>query len=108
VEEELCFLLKCIQITAFSPEESHEMPIPRFKVTVRPFVSEILSFKRKRTLFHSITDIDATAGRTANQRAVLKSGEHFLQDAVIKPNFYKIPQVWRIIIGQIYYLIRVH
>ncbi|KAK0077500.1 hypothetical protein PV325_003893, partial [Microctonus aethiopoides] len=41
-------------------------------ITVRPFVSEILSFKCKRILFHSITDIDATTGRTANQRALKK------------------------------------
>lgn len=33
--------------------------------------------------FHLITDIDATTGCTANQRAVLKSGENFLQDYVM-------------------------
>ncbi|KAK0176606.1 hypothetical protein PV328_000725 [Microctonus aethiopoides] len=50
--------------------------------TVRPIVSEISSFECKRILFHSISDIDATTGHTANQRAVLKSGENFLQDSI--------------------------
>ncbi|KAK0077645.1 hypothetical protein PV325_003632 [Microctonus aethiopoides] len=54
----------------------------KLRITVRPFVSEISSLKCKRILFHSITDIDATTGRTANQRAVLKSGENFLQDSI--------------------------
>ncbi|KAK0075879.1 hypothetical protein PV326_011217, partial [Microctonus aethiopoides] len=54
------------------------------KITVRPFVSEILSFECKRTLFQSITDIDATTGHTANQRAVLKSGQNLQQDALKK------------------------
>ncbi|KAK0165505.1 hypothetical protein PV328_004012 [Microctonus aethiopoides] len=54
-----------------------------FEITVRPFVSEISSFKCKRILFHSITDIDATTGRTANQNAVLISGGNFLQDSVM-------------------------
>ncbi|KAK0079443.1 hypothetical protein PV326_008724 [Microctonus aethiopoides] len=39
---------------------------------VRPFVSEISSFECKRIVFHSITDIDATTGRTANQKALKK------------------------------------
>ncbi|KAK0073151.1 hypothetical protein PV325_010196, partial [Microctonus aethiopoides] len=52
-------------------------------ITVRPFVSEILSFKCKTTLLHSITDINATTGRTANQRAVLKSEENFLNEVIM-------------------------
>ncbi|KAK0073176.1 hypothetical protein PV326_013683, partial [Microctonus aethiopoides] len=53
------------------------------KTTIRPFVSEISSCECKRILFHSIPDIDATTGRTANQRAVPKSGENFLQGSAM-------------------------
>ncbi|KAK0086322.1 hypothetical protein PV326_005592 [Microctonus aethiopoides] len=52
--------------------------------TIRPFVSEIWSFECKRILFHSITDIDATPDRTANQGAVPKSAENLLQVSVIR------------------------
>ncbi|KAK0072574.1 hypothetical protein PV326_014328, partial [Microctonus aethiopoides] len=41
-------------------------------ITVRSFLSEISSFKCKRILLQSITDIDAITGRTANQRALKK------------------------------------
>ncbi|KAK0072219.1 hypothetical protein PV326_000296, partial [Microctonus aethiopoides] len=55
-----------------------QLYFPLLKITVRPFVSEISSLECKRILFHLITDIDATTGLTANQRAVLKSGKNFL------------------------------
>ncbi|KAK0076946.1 hypothetical protein PV325_004641 [Microctonus aethiopoides] len=37
-------------------------------MAIRAFVSEISSFECKRIVLHSITDIDTTSGRTANQR----------------------------------------
>ncbi|KAK0077537.1 hypothetical protein PV326_009993 [Microctonus aethiopoides] len=40
------------------------------RTTARPFVLEISSFECKRILFHSITDIDASTGRTANPRPI--------------------------------------
>ncbi|KAK0074096.1 hypothetical protein PV325_008787 [Microctonus aethiopoides] len=40
------------------------------QTTARPFVLEISSFECKRILFHSITDIDASTGRTANPRPI--------------------------------------
>ncbi|KAK0165638.1 hypothetical protein PV328_004140 [Microctonus aethiopoides] len=46
----------------------------RRETTARPFVPEISSFECKRILFPSITDIDASTGRTENPRPVPKSG----------------------------------
>ncbi|KAK0082408.1 hypothetical protein PV326_007202, partial [Microctonus aethiopoides] len=68
-----------------------QLQFPFLKTTARPFVPDIPGFDCKRILFHSITDIEATTGRTANPRAVPKSGGNFLRGAVMffqfKENF---------------------
>ncbi|KAK0073889.1 hypothetical protein PV326_012956, partial [Microctonus aethiopoides] len=60
-------------------------------IAVRHFVSEISSFECRRIRFHSITAIEATTSCTANQTAVLKSGENCLQDSIDRMDGFSGP-----------------
>ncbi|KAK0072766.1 hypothetical protein PV325_010821, partial [Microctonus aethiopoides] len=52
------------------------LQFPYLKTAIWPFVP-------RYPVFHLITDIDATTGRTANQRAVPKSAGNLLQSSVM-------------------------
>ncbi|KAK0072401.1 hypothetical protein PV326_000115, partial [Microctonus aethiopoides] len=61
---------KILQATPIHESDSLliQLQFPFLEMAIRAFVSEISSFECKRIVLHSITDIDTTSGRTANQR----------------------------------------